>query len=223
MPLSRSFDSYRQKFHTLYLAIKNTHETSPNKHRGHGLDHDVAVAQMAVYIAPTSRLADSGWIAGLIHSTDRLVGADKFSVQLRTYLDLLPANSFTSEEIEEIYLAALEHSEKLATHRSPTQEVLQDADKLINMQATLFIRNGQYLPDLPAVELSYLEKINPLSTYRTPKSCFDNIRIIATEFPDLIHTEKGKILAAQYTKRIQEFERQVLDDHQLLGLTGIKW
>ena len=216
-----SFDSYRKKFAALYDAVKNMHETSPHQHRGHGLDHDVAVAQMAALIAPTPRIADSGWVAALIHSTDRLVEANEYAIQLRKYLDLLPANFFSDKEIEDVYLAVFEHDEKSPTHRCPTQEVLQDADKLINMQATVFIRAGQFRFDIPTVELAHLEKINPASTYHAPKSVMDGLKIMTSEYPELIYTQKGKELASRYVERLRDYEQQILEDYRLLNLIGV--
>lgn len=198
------------------------HETSPYRHSGHGLDHDIAVAQMATLIAPTPRLAEMGWAAALIHSTDHLVGEAKCATQLRKYLHLIPENLFGREEIEDIYLAALEHGAKSPTHRCPVQEVLQDADKLINMQSTVLIRGGQFRPKIPAVELQHLEKVNPASTYQTPKSVLDAIRIAISEYRELIYTRKGKGVASLYEERFRNYERQILEDHQLLGLVGIE-
>ena len=218
----KEFNSYRKKFSIFYAAVRSKHATSPHQHRGHGFDHDVAVAQMAVLIAPTPRLADMGWVAGLIHSADRLVGVDECPAQLREYLGFLPMNFFSDEEIEEIYLAVLEHSEKSPLHRSSTQEVLQDADKLINMQATAFIRAGQFRFDIPTVELAHLEKINPASTYHAPKSVLDGCRISFYEYPSLINTKKGKELASVYVERFRQYEQQILEDHQLLGLVGVE-
>ncbi len=217
-----SFNSYRKKFTALYEAVKNMHEASPWQHRGHGLDHDVAVAQMAVLIAPTPRLADMGWVAALIHSTDRLVEVGRCQAQLREYLSLLPMNFFDDEEVEEIYLAVLEHSEKSPLHRSPTQEILQDADKLINLQAIVFIRSGQFRSKIPAIEFLYVEKTNPASTYHAPKSVLDGCRISIYEYPQLINTQKGKELASVYVERFRQYEQQILEDHQLLGLVGVE-
>ena len=218
----KSFNSYRKEFSTLYIAVRNKHATSPHQHRGHGLDHDVAVAQMAALIAPTPRIADSGWVAALIHSTDRLVEVSRCGAQLREYLGLLPVNFFNDEETEEIYLAALEHSEKLPLHRSQTQEILQDADKLINMQATVLIRAGQFRSKIPAIEYPYMEKTNPASTYHAPKSVLDGCRISIYEYPQLINTQKGKELASVYVERFRQYEQQILEDHQLLGLVGVE-
>lgn len=217
-----SFNSYRKKFSALYGAVKSMHEASPYRHRGHGFDHDVAVAQMAVLIAPTPRLAEMGWVAALIHSTDRLTEVGGCPAQLREYLGLLPMNFFSDEEIEEIYLAVLEHSEKSPLHRSPTQEILQDADKLINLQATVLIRSGQFRSKIPAIEFPYVEKTNPASTYHAPKSVLDGCRISVYEYPQLISTQKGKELASVYVERFRQYEQQILEDHRLLGLVGVE-
>lgn len=218
----KSFEAYRIAFTELYASVKEAHGRSPRQHYGHGFDHDVAVAQMAALIAPSEKIADMGWVAGIIHSTDHLVGAmSECAAALRDVLTKIPAGLFTQDEIEEIYLAALEHGEKIPAHNSPTQEVLQDADKLVNMQAMLLVRVGQFRSGMPALELAYLDTINPESTYHTPKSVFDSIRIVASEYPSLLHTEKGKKLASVYVQRLQAYERHILEDYRLLGLVGI--
>lgn len=217
----KSFEAYRATFAELYTSVKHAHKQSSNQHYGHGFDHDTAVAQMAALIAPSEKIAKMGWVAGIIHSTDHIVKESECAATLRDFLAKLPAELCTQDEIEEIYLAALEHAEKIPAHRSPTQEVVQDADKLVNMQAALLIRVGQFRPGTPALELTYLDTINPESTYHAPKSVFDNIRIVAAEYPPLLHTEKGKKLASIYAQRLQAYERHILEDYQLLGLAGV--
>lgn len=217
----RTFNAYREKFAALYDAVKNMHETSPHQHRGHGLDHDVAVAQMAALIAPTPRIADSGWVAALIHSTDRLVEKDVYPAQLNEYLGLIPPNLFSDEELEEILLAVLEHDAISPPHKSSTQEILQDADKLVNMQSMVLIRSGQFRSKIPAIEFSYVEKTNPASIYHAPKSVLDGCRISIYEYPTLINTQKGKKLASVYVERFRQYEQWVLEDHRLLDLAGI--
>lgn len=218
----KSFEAYRTTFAELYASVKEAHERSPRQHYGHGFDHDVAVAQMAALIAPSEKVADMGWIAGMIHSTDHIVNnLSECAAALRDVLTKLPAGLCTKDEVEELYLAALEHGEKVPAHNSPTQEVLQDADKLVNMQALLLVRVGQFRSDTPAIELAYLDATNPASTYHAPRSVFDNIRIVAAEYPSLLHTEKGKKLASVYVQRLQVYERHILEDYRLLGLVGI--
>lgn len=215
----RTFNEFRSRYARLYAAVKTEHEQSSHKHRGHGLDHDAAVAQMAALIAPAEKLADMGWVAGLIHSTDRLMKGIDPASKLREHLSLLPPEGFSPSEVEEIFVAALEHAEKIPTHRSPTQEILQDADKLVNMQAMVLIRVGQFRHDMPAVELQYLKGKNPASTYHAPKNVLDNVRIVAEEYPPLLFTEKGRELGLQYAEQLRTYERQVLADYTLLGLT----
>ncbi len=216
----KTFDEYRAQFATLYGAVKEDHALSAHRHRGHGLDHDVTVAQMAAYLAPSQHLAEMVWVAGLIHSTDRLLGGASPTEKLREYLTKLPGNLFSKEESEEIFLAALEHSEKMPSHRSPTQEILQDADKLVNMQAAMLIRVGQFRHDMPALELQYLDHSNPQSTYHHPINALDNVRMVSEEYPPLLFTPKGKELGARYATALRSYQESIARDYDLLGLKG---
>jgi len=217
----KSFEEYRTQFHDVYAHVKREHLASPNRHQGHGFDHDVAVAQMAARIAPSERLADMGWVSGLMHSTDRLIEADQYQSSIDKLLTLIPPNLFTPQEINDIYLAVLEHDQKTPAHRSPVQEVLQDADKLVNMQATVIMRAGQFRPDLPVLEYQHLSTKNPMSTYQDPQNILDNLKIMYSENPDLLFTEKGRELGAVYADRLAAYAQQVTDDCSMLGLTGM--
>lgn len=217
-----SFEQYRDEFRPLYDAVKRAHHASPHKHRGHGIDHDVTVAQMAAYLSDTPGLARTGWVAGLIHSADRVVGKEAFPSKLREYLSELPKECFTPAEIEEIYLAALEHDKKIAPHQTPTQAVLQDADKLVNMQSMVVIRSGQFHPDMTALEFDHLTKMNPQSTYHLPKSVFDALRILPLEYPDMLVTPKAKELSRVYGVRLERYAEHVFEDHEMLGLVDVK-
>lgn len=218
-----SFERYRTEFRQLYDSVKQAHYASPHAHRGHGIDHDVTVAQMAAYVSDSPCLARKGWVAGLIHSADRVVGKKACPSKLREYLNELPKEFFTSAEIEEIYLAALEHDEKIAPHQSPTQAVLQDADKLVNMQSMVIIRSGQFRPDMTALELDHLVKMNPQSTYLSPASVFDALRILPLEYPDMLVTPKAKELSRVFAARLERYAEHVLEDYEMLGLVGVKF
>lgn len=45
----------RNKYSQFYFNVKKWHNDSPRAHRGHGLDHDVTVAQLCLKIAPTKK------------------------------------------------------------------------------------------------------------------------------------------------------------------------
>lgn len=214
-----SLQAYRDQFKALYDAVERSHRESLQSNRGHGFDHDLAVAQMTTRLAHDLRTAHKSWVAGIIHSTDRLFPKESYQAQLRAYLLLLPENFFSPEEVEEILFAVLEHDALSPVHQSPTQAILQDADKLVNMQATAILRVGQFRHALPAIELSHLDNKNPDSTYLSPKSALDNLRIMSEENPLLMHTKKGKELARTYADRLRSYEIQIQEDYRFLGLS----
>jgi HD superfamily phosphodiesterase len=220
------FIAYRNRFMSLYTEVKMSHLSSPRAHHGHGLDHDVTVAMLAVNIAPDSRTADKAFVAALLHSTDRLmVESNKMAEEthMRVCLSCLPDGTFSMDEIKEIVQAALRHSELNRDDQSLTQQVLMDADRLANMMPSVIIRSGQFRPEIPPFEFRYLNwKINPDSTYRDPKSVLDDLRITLREYMPQFRIEKAKLIAARYAAFLVSFIMAVEDTNGDLGLVGIE-
>ncbi|HUD03990.1 MAG TPA: hypothetical protein VMR73_00670 [Candidatus Paceibacterota bacterium] len=221
-----TFNEFREIFADFYLVIKEGHEKLQIKHRGHGLDHDVTVAMLAVHIAPDKRSGSMAWCAAMIHSTDRIVTADdNVSVRklMQTYLVKLPKGHFTPDEIEEIFTAALNHSEKNKDGQSLTQQILMDADRLANLMLSLTIRGGQFRPEIPALEFEYLAgKPNPRATYPIPSSVLDNIRINITEYIPQLRLEKAKKIGKEYAADIERFIATTESQYRDIGLTDIR-
>ncbi|MBA3789278.1 HD domain-containing protein [Patescibacteria group bacterium] len=218
-----SFEDYRVLFRNMYVAVKEGHEKSPMKHRGHGMDHDVTVAQIATLIAPDDRAKKLGWVAGMLHSTDRVVPADQLTVALTSYLHALPEGYFTNEEKQKIVEAVLRHSELNQDNQSDVQQLLMDADRLANLTVALFIRGGQFRPDIPAFEFTYLNGTqNPASTYKYPKSVLDNIRADLEEYLPQLRLPAAKELGTTYAERLSQIIAWIEKDYHDLSLAGLQ-
>ncbi|MDP3996360.1 MAG: HD domain-containing protein [bacterium] len=218
----RSFEVFRQKFARFYEAVKAGHENSTRQHQGHGLDHDITVAQIAVMISPDARTGTKAWVASMLHSTDRIVpkgdkGAEEYHVRKR--LAFLPEGYFTPQELEEIVQAVLRHAELNRDDQSLVQQVLMDADRLSNLMPSVIIRAGQFQSDIPAFEFEYLDgKRNPASTYHEPKSVLDDLRNNIIEYPPKLRLPKAKKLAIDYVNLLHGFIKAVENTNKNLGL-----
>ncbi len=187
---------------------------------GHGLDHDVTVAQFAALVAPTERLGEKGWVAGMLHSSDRIVGKEKFGDQTKEFLGLLPKDYFSRIEIDQIYEAVIRHGEKFTIADNETHAVLQDADKLGNLGMSVFIRGGQFRPNIPAFDFLYLEKNNPGSTYHEPQSVLDAVRITISEYRDTFNFAKSREIAHIYIKDLEMCVQKIKENAEEIGLAG---
>lgn len=220
----RTFEEYRQSFPKFYEAVKHAHANAPLPHRGHGLDHDVTVATYAARIAPNRRFADLGWIAGMIHSSDRMIGReDRHKVELfmRELVAFLPEGKFEIREIDDVVEAALRHMEKNQPDQSPVQVILMDADRLANLMAGVIIRSGQFNATIPALELKHLGSPNPESTYRVPCSVVDDLRG-CIEWKNWFRTEMGKKLSRPLVRRLELYLRTIEQEYWEIGLAGIE-
>jgi HD superfamily phosphodiesterase len=221
-----SFRELRERFRPLYDAVKDLHQKSPLAHRGHGFDHDVTVAALAVRIAPDQRTAEKAFAAALLHSIDRMMAkASKGEIDtcMRVCLARLPDGTFNMDEIDEIVEAALRHGELNQDDQSLTQQVLMDADRLANMMPSVIIRSGQFRPDIPPFEFKYLNnKANPASTYHDPISVLDDLRITLRDYMPQFRIDKAKKLAKTYAFRLRTFVRAVELTNLEIGLVGIE-
>jgi hypothetical protein len=187
------------------------------------LDHDVTVAMLAVRIAPDERTADKAWAAAMLHSIDRLIpkGDDPRSLTWSCGAEL-PSGFFSTSEVAEICEAACRHGEMNQPDQSVTQQVLQDADRLANLQLTVVIRSGQFQPEIPAFEFEFLSgKRNPASTYYEPRNILDDFRTMLIDYPPSLRTPAGKELGARYARDLQDFISKVEASYEELDLRGI--
>lgn len=217
----REFKQYREQFADLYAAVKKNHQTSGHQHRGHGLDHDAAVAQMGALIAPDDEWAKEAWAAGIIHSTDRIYpNKDEFDFAMRRYADIL-RKSFKETEVGSIIVSVLVHSEKNNDGDSFLTKILKDADRLINMQPLIVTRGAQHTPEIPAIELEYLGRRNPASTFRNPCNCMDNLRHVI-EWVSWLRLPKAKFLGQELADYLQDYINRAEKTYHELGLAGVE-
>jgi len=127
----RKFEYYRNQFAPLYSAVRDAHVASAN--RGHGLDHDVAVAMMGTVLANDDMTAEMVFVAGLIHSADEMAGSDA-SATLDRYLAHLPAGYFTPKQVTEIREGVERHRE-FKDHNLDTRKTTQRAVSYTHLRA----------------------------------------------------------------------------------------
>jgi hypothetical protein len=223
----KPFDHYRDLFAVLYGMVKTEHTISPRPHAGHGLDHDAAVAMMGILLAGTDETAaEMVFVAALVHSTDRFVEEGHLDATLNLYLSLLPIGHFNDTQVAEIKEAVLRHTEfkdrDLET-RKPTQCLLMDADKLVNLNLLLVARSGQLQPNIPAIEMQFVGGRNPLSTYRKPTSIIEDLHgSLEWLEPGWLHSPTARVradvLGAKLRQYIEDAEAMFVE----LGLAGVE-
>jgi hypothetical protein len=213
-------NSYQPRFPALYEHIKRMHAESKTGEYGHGLDHDVLVAEFAVHICPDPTYTNMVWVAGILHSLDRVVGDEAASPAISDALEIVRTD-FKDEQRTEILEAVLRHSELNRDDQSLTQIVLMDADRLANLQMAIPIRAGQFRPSIPPLETEYLDTMNPESTYRAPKSVLDDLRH-GLQWVAWLRTPKAQELGREAEANIKNYLDLVAKPYRLLGLAGKK-
>ncbi len=219
----KTFNEFREQFHDFYNSIKRAHEdTKKQSHGGHGIDHDITVAMLAVKISTNERVGQKAWCTAMLHSTDRVVEAsDVMDTMIKHAYHL--KSFFNQNEIDEIVESAFRHSELNQLNQSETQITLMDADRLANMQSAVIIRSGQFRPDMPVFDFKYLEgKANPLSTYEDPKSVLDDLRITIRNYIPQLRNSEAKRLGAIYASKLDVFINDIEVDYEDLGLLNIE-
>jgi len=164
-----------QRFFDAFTSFHKEAVAAGTANRGHGIDHDLRVAQYAVMVAETPAEADLSWLAALLHSTDRFHerGAD-IEPFLRGRLALLPAHIFSWAQIDAIVTAVLTHDKPNDVADSRTTMILKDADRLAGLSPETIIRTGQFFPEKPVFVPGYIGVVSP-GTYKDPGCVFDDI------------------------------------------------
>ncbi len=216
-----AFEEYRERFQEFYDAVKRLHETSKRPHRGHGLDHDVTVAALAIWLAPDARTAELAFCAGLLHSVDRIVEKGAYVRDIvAAHLEYLPSGYFTREELDDIFESVMRHREP-RDDDSLVQCVLMDADRLANIMLSVVIRAAQLYAEVPAMEFGYLAgRRNPRTTWDEPCSALDGVRV-CYEMLHPMRTPRGRDLANRYAAQLAVFVAGVEKQYADLGLVGI--
>lgn len=174
----------------LFDAMTSMHEqlaVGGQGHQGHGIDHDLLVMGYALRIAPTKELAELAWIAASLHSLDRHFG-EQAEKEISRLLEL---TSLNNEKRQTILTAVMRHDKKNAADDSMVQILLQDADRLANINPSVLIRSGQFRPTIPALEISE-QALSPApvpgESYQNPPSCIRDISKCLEWWPE--HCEK---------------------------------
>lgn len=219
----KTFDELRAQFLDFYNSIKAGHENTKKQSRGgHGVDHDITVAMLAVKISTNERVGQKAWCAGMLHSTDRVVEMADVIDSMAKHADHLK-HFFSRSEISEIIEAAFRHSELNQSDQSETQIILMDADRLANMQSAVIIRSGQFKPDIPVFDFKHLSgEINPLSTYEDPKSVLDDLRFVIKNYIPQFRTDEAKRLGSIYAIGLSAYIKAVEEENESLGLLNIE-
>ncbi len=228
----QTFDHFRGLFADFYGAVKEWHGNAPHPNGAHSLEHDVTVSMLVVRIGPDDRTIEKAWCASLIHSVDRQFGRysnqeEKEVIQQATIqkmghlLAYLPADYFSQEEVEEIFQAALRHSEMNQDDQSLVQRVLMDADRLANLMMSLPMRAAAHQYKQPVLELQYLDRVNPASTYADPLSAIDDVRWCIHDYLPQMRLPLAVALAQVCAQRLEGYLALVKADYDDLGITGI--
>lgn len=218
-----SFNKFRKQFSDFYDSIKTGHEnTKKQSHGGHGIDHDITVAMVAVKIAENEKARPKVWCAAMLHSTDRVVPSHEVKGTMIMHSQHLK-HFFNQNDIDEIIEAAFRHSELNQPDQSETQIVLMDADRLANMQGAVIIRGGQFKSEIPAIDFKYLKgHIDPLSTYEKPRNVLDGLRLVIQNYVPQFRTVEGKRLGNVYASKLGEYIKSIENEHEYFDLLNIE-
>lgn len=167
----------------LCRAVKDSHDAVGLFGSGHDFAHALRVGQMAMRIAPDERTGALAGIAGLCHNADRILqqrlGLGRRKVEDGEIRDLLTEWMATSvsdlvymrldTELDVITEAVVRHSRSNSDDDHLVQVVLQDADRLVNLEPDLIMRCSQHYSEIPAVDPLYFLD-DPKATFREPRS-----------------------------------------------------
>lgn len=171
-------------FPELYRVVKEEHERVGLIGDGHDFWHAVRVAQCAIKIAETPEVGRLAAAAGLCHNADYILrlknprwwsnpAPDLITLCVQNWLQQEPR--IRDEEYLQIADAVVLHDRQNKYQvGKPVVITLADADRVVNLEADVIIRCGQYYSNLPAVDpVHWLD--DPEATYRKPKSVLRDI------------------------------------------------
>ena len=222
-------------------AVKGLREQAGHDAPGHDPDHDLEVGQLGMIVAwsEDQHAAVIAGVAGLLHSTDRIldiilglkqetissVPEDAVSDYVR---DILVRAELTESDIERVVYAVVHHGSK---PNQPSDDLVTiavaDGDRLANMGASLPIRAGQHYGKLRVLNPETFE-VDPSD--RTPRDKYNNPDSMLWEIQNCIDwyrnqygpyalrlprsLEIGKIRA----ERLERVIREIKEDRQFVGL-----
>src|SRR3989344_415429 len=225
-PLWERFPSVVEKVrrdHRKYGALVGT---------GHDFAHALMVAQYCLLIAE-GPLASLAWLAAICHNTDRMFDESLINRCWRWLCKLPLAGglfrkadpafqqwnrrqierrvAYYLEDVELFFAdkctiieAVLNHSRRPSDEDNEVTRILMDADKLANIGALLGLRSAQFQPNLPVIDLRYLDQRPPDTSFRSPGSIYWDIKSsLEWAEPGWIRTAKAQELAKPLFAELQ--------------------
>jgi hypothetical protein len=170
MTAGQILEKMLEKYKDLFQAVQKIRANS-SYNQSHGLDHDLFVAQYGFLIADDERIGELAWVAGILHSLDRLTDDAGIFYILFMYLP----DSITSEERRLIVDALCDHSKLNHPDDNPVTVVLKDADRIANIGPLDLIRLGQQRHDILPIIIGYCDEPSPGSTFKNHGCAWDAI------------------------------------------------
>ncbi len=202
-------ESLWKVFPELVAAVTADHVACGAVGGGHNFYHALMVAQYAQRIAPDSDTAILGWIAGLLHNTDRIYSKYDAIPVITRCLRLAPLDIPSGHLY--ILRAILEHSKRNDPEDPPVTIVLKDADRLDNIGSLHFLRCGQFRPNILAVDPRFITSSDPQATFRNPRSLLQDLKH-TLEWESWLRLPKaqelGKPMFAEIRQLIANIERR---------------
>jgi len=209
-----------EKFPSLAAAVRADHE-AVGLHGHHDWVHAFRVGEVARQVAleewGDEHLSHLAGIAGLCHNADRVlahghrVHLPSIAVSCEGVDDLVEywvGDVLNLEVVRLIVDAVLRHGAKNSPEDSKVCIALMDADRVVNLDADLFPRSGQYYHDLPVVDYKYFLD-DQEATYRSPKSVLRDIAYSLDwadpSSPVCVRTRLGKKMAGERVKIFRTF------------------
>jgi len=205
---------YYEMYDALVREVWRNHQDAGAVGGGHDFPHALMVAQYAQKVAEGERfpevIARLGWLAGIVHNTDRLYSS--LDDQKMRDLIIKTLSDFTgglsAERISIVADAVLVHSlwelpKNFGGHRRKVAVLLRDADKLASINGLLPLRSAQNYHNLPVYDVVWgLD--DPEATYRNPKTVARDIQYsLEWQQPGWIVTETARKLAEPGFKALE--------------------
>lgn len=220
-----------EKFPVLVQRVRKDHAAkSALVGTGHDFSHALMVAQYCLMIADDP-LATMAWPAAICHNTDRLFPDDSeefIEKRVRKYFELEDVRggmdrdyriNFSDKEVDLIIEAVMCHSHRPSENDNSVTVVLMDADKLANIGSLLALRSAQFQPNLPIVDLRYLDQRPPGTSFKKPGSIYWDIKSsLEWAEPGWIRTPKAKDLAKPLFEELQIVLDGVVRQYENTGL-----
>lgn len=188
-------------------------------HGHHDIAHAKRVGEVARMVAmdewDDEHLSHLAGLAGLTHNSDRVLqkerGMGRRDVPAQDVQALIwewLADAVPDSEKTGITDAVLRHDGLNSEDDSNIQIALQDADRIISLDADLMIRSGQYYHDLPAVDYVHFLG-DPNASYRAPGTVLRDIAYsldwIDPKSSVCIRTRLGKIMGESRARIFRTF------------------